>query len=55
MPLCDIVIYNKKYTLGGDWVAQVGKQPAFDFDSGHDLKFLGLGPVLGSAFSGESA
>jgi len=36
-------------------VVQLVKRLALDFGSGHDLRVLGSGPVLGSVLSEESA
>lgn len=36
-------------------MAQSVKCPTLDFRTGHDLRVVGRGPVLGSVLSGESA
>jgi len=41
--------------LRGAWMAQSVEHPTLDFSSGHDLRVVGLSPVLGSVLGGESA
>ena len=36
-------------------VAELVKWPTLNFSSGHDLRVLGLSPMSGSTFNGESA
>ena len=48
-------MYLKIHVLKGAWVAQLVKHPTLDFNSGHDLRVLGLSPVSGSRLSMESS
>ena len=47
--------YAFKVMDKGTLAAQLVKCLTLDFGSGHDLRVLGLSPVLGSALSGDSA
>ena len=47
-------VYTNIY-VGGTWVAQLVERLTLGFNSGHDLRVLGLSPTSGSVFCRESA
>ena len=48
-------VRTRKARVGDAWVVQSVEHLTLDFGSGHDMRVVGLNPVLGSMLSVEPA